>query len=570
MGFAFQEPHYMIGAITTVNNKSGFSLLEVIGVMAVIVILSSLLLPTVIHRLDAGAQNAEVENLASIAQAIELSLRENRAWPADLASLSPNYLAMNTNQIIQNKAGFPRYYVIHPNTSGFTNAAGLAPTDLDDARFLLISHLKTDAAPTITNAAEFDAWWNTDETTTPNLKIHRGSVANWFRLLDLSADVAGGSYRIDGVATNPGCGNLTTHSRYHLPGTMVGLDEAGTYSVSEVQFSQGSDIGYRFNCGLPTGSRWRKDPSQGPSCWSLWFSSTSNVGASGASCLNSWSNAGIVQLKQPNLAFEPGTTSGTFSSITDLNNFSFSTDIAAMHYVSRNMTVGGATSPSIDLLVGDILLTVAYFTVLTSTNTITVVEDDVFVFRPDTPGNYTSGTFTYLLDNPAGAFVAITGISLVEQDTIVGGQTLQAGTFLYSRSWSANKNKIYHYTADDVGVFSTAGTTTTLIDGSNISMGGTTGGSAGVAGIDLVESNRTIGGTTLQSGQILVTLDKDDSAVGNGTPIATKENDIFILDVTTTGSGTTDATAILFLEGGDANLDSSSENIDGLTLAPTL
>ncbi|GJL51164.1 MAG: hypothetical protein NPIRA01_23910 [Nitrospirales bacterium] len=560
----------MPDAIATVNNKRGFSLLEVIGVMAIIVILSSLLLPTVIHRIDAGAQDAEVENLASIAQAIELSLRENRTWPADLVSLSPQYLAKNTVQITQNDAGFPRYYVVHPNTSGFTNAAGLAPTDLDDVRFLLISHLKADAAPTITNAAEFDTWWNTDETSTPNLKIHRGSVANWFRLLALSADVAGGSYRIDGVATNPGCGNLTTHTRYHLPGTMVGLDEAGTYSVSEVQFSQGSDTGYQFNCGLPAGSRWRKDPSKGPSCWSLWFSTTSNVSGSGASCLNSWSSAQLVQLKQPSLAFEPGTTSGTFSSISDLNNFTFFTDVTAIHYVSRNMTVGGATSPSIDLLAGDVLLSLAYFTVLTSTNTITVTEDDVFVFRPDTPGNYSSGTFIFLLNNPAGIFVEIKGLSLVEQDTVVGGQTLQAGTFLYSRSWSAYKNKIYHFTADDVGLFSTSGTTTTLIDGSNISMGGTSGGSAGVAGIDLVESDMTIGGTTLQSGQILVTLDRDDSAVGNGSPIATKENDIFILDVTTTGSGTTDATATLFLEGTDANLDSSSEDVDGLTLAPTL
>lgn len=557
-------------ATVSANNETGFSLLEVIGVMAIIVILSSLLLPTVIHRLDAGAQNAEVENLAAIAQAITISLRENRAWPADLVSLTPEYLTMNTNQITQNKAGFPRYYVIHPNISGFTNAAGLATTDLDDARFLLISNLKADAAPTITNAAQFDTWWNTDETTTPNLKIHRGNVADMFRLLDLRADFAGGSHQIDGVTTNPACATLPTHTRYHLSGTVVGLDEAGTYSVPEVHFVQGADIGYRFNCGLPAGSRWRKDPSKGPSCWSLWFSTSSGVSSSGASCLNSWSSAELVQLGHPNLAFEPGTTSGTFSSITDLNNFTFFTDVTAIHYVSRNMTVGGATSSSIDLLAGDVLLSLAYFTVLTSTNTITVVEDDVFIFRPDTPGNYSSGTFIMLLDNPAGAFVEIKGLSLVEQDTTVGGQTLRAGTFLYSRSWNAYKNKVYHFTADDVGLFSTAGTTTTLIDGSNISMGGTSGGSAGVAGIDLVESDMTIGGTTLQSGQILVTLDRDDSAVGNGTPIATKENDIFILDVTTTGSGTTDATATLFLEGTDANLDSSSEDVDGLTLAPTL
>ena len=275
----------------------------------------------------------------------------------------------------------------------------------------------------------------------------------------------------------------------------------------------------------------------------------------------------MLQLSRPDLAFEPGTTGGIVSSIIDMHTLTSSANVAAIHHVSRDITVGGTTSPSVDLLAGDLLLTVAWSTNLMSTSSIIVESDDVFIFRPDTAGDYSSGTFIMLLDNLAGSSIAITGISLVEQDTVVGGQTLQAGTFLYSRSWNAHKNKIYHFTADDVGASTTSGTSTVLVDGSDISMGGTSGGAAAVAGLDFIEHGMSIGGTTLQSGQVLVTLDEDDNSVGNGTPIVTTKNDIFILDVTATGKNTTHATAMLFLDGSDINLDPWI-GVDAFSLAP--
>jgi hypothetical protein len=151
--------------------------------------------------------------------------------------LSPDYVPTSSGQLTQNANGFLRYYFVQPTIGGFTNVAGLAPTALADSRVLLITDLTQNANPSITTDAEFETWWNTDETGTPDLKIYRGHVGHLFHLLSLSADGAGGSYAIDGTPTNSGGGTLAAHARYHITGTAVALDEANVFSTAEKQFA---------------------------------------------------------------------------------------------------------------------------------------------------------------------------------------------------------------------------------------------------------------------------------------------------------------------------------------------
>lgn len=239
------------------TGHDGFTLVELIGVIAVLAILASLVTPPLIGQLKAAKRDAEAHNLSAIAEGISVYLRQNKAFPGTLAALSPDYVPIPSGQLTANANGFARYYVVQPNVSGFTNATGLAPTQLADARFLLISDLSQNANPTITNDAQFETWWNTDETATPDLKIHRGHVGGLFHLLSLSADGVGGSYSIDGTATNSGGGTLALHVQYHLVGTSIGLDEAGTYSTPEVQFTLTGEAGYQFDPDCPAGSQWR-------------------------------------------------------------------------------------------------------------------------------------------------------------------------------------------------------------------------------------------------------------------------------------------------------------------------
>ena len=203
--------------------------MELVGVLAIVAILASFIAPNVINQLRSARRDAEDQQLANIAQGIELYLRQTRSFPASLAVLSPDYVPVSSGQLTNNANGFLRYYFVQPNISGYTNVAGLAPTALADSRVLLITNLTQNANPAITTVAEFETWWNTDETGTPDLKIHRGHVSHLFHLLSLSADGIGGSYTVDGATTNAGGVTLALHRRYHLTGTTVELDEADIF-----------------------------------------------------------------------------------------------------------------------------------------------------------------------------------------------------------------------------------------------------------------------------------------------------------------------------------------------------
>jgi prepilin-type N-terminal cleavage/methylation domain-containing protein len=238
-------------------SSPGFTLVELIGVMAILAILASFITPNIINQLRSARRDAEDQQLVNIAKAIELYLRQTKAFPANLAVLSPDYMPVSSGQLTNNANGFLRYYFVKPNISGYTNAAGLAPGTLADSRVLLITDLNENANPAIVTDANFETWWNTDETGTPDLKIHRGHVGHLFHLLSLSADGAGGSYAIDGTATNAGAGTLAAHTRYHLTGTTVALDEANTFSTAETQFTMTGEAEYQFDPDCPSGSQWR-------------------------------------------------------------------------------------------------------------------------------------------------------------------------------------------------------------------------------------------------------------------------------------------------------------------------
>ena len=239
------------------TSSLGFTLVELIGVMAILAILASFITPNVINQLRSARRDAEDQQLANIAKGIELYLRQTKDFPVNLAALSPDYVPVSSGQLTNNANGFLRYYFVQPNISGYTNAGGLDPGTLADSRVLLITDLSQNANPTIVTDVDFEAWWNTDEIGTPDLKIHREHVGHLFHLLSLSADGAGGSYTIDGTATNAGVGTLAAHARYHMTGTTVALDEANTFVTAETQFTMTGEAGYQFDPDCTSGSQWR-------------------------------------------------------------------------------------------------------------------------------------------------------------------------------------------------------------------------------------------------------------------------------------------------------------------------
>ncbi|WP_168565747.1 cadherin domain-containing protein [Crateriforma spongiae] len=292
----------------------------------------------------------------------------------------------------------------------------------------------------------------------------------------------------------------------------------------------------------------------------LWFSSTGN---GSTTTLPSWTRGSVVEFGGSGLSFDPtgdpaDTTAGEFSEVFDIDSFASGEDVDGLHYVEKAITIGGDSYPAFDLQAGDVLFSTKGSPTLTSTNSITVGKEDVVVFRPDSPGDYSSGTFTILLEDPMGR--DLRGISLVENDMeFADGQTLAAGTFVFVTSGGSQDSNVYYYQVDDVGEATTAGTSGLLINGADINI------SDKLYGVEIIEKTTTIGGHTFQEGQILLALDSAGSVGSNSVDIET--TDIFVLDVTQTAlAGTTQATATKLLDGSDVELGDSNESIDAIAL----
>ena len=287
----------------------------------------------------------------------------------------------------------------------------------------------------------------------------------------------------------------------------------------------------------------------------LLLSTIADVSGSAAPGLANWTDGEMLAFGAPDLGFGENTTAGTFSSTGfNLDAFAGDADIDALHYVTQTVTVGSGAN-AITLLAGDLVLSAQNGETLVSTNTLTVAHEDVFAFRPDTPGDYSTGTFIFLLEKPTGGDA--TGVSLVEQDTVVGvgggSVTLEAGTFVLAKG----DKLIYHYTADTVGKTTTTGTLTTLVDGPDIGI------DQNITGVALVQSTTTTGGVTLTSGQLLVTLVNEDNNVGG---LDTERQDIIVLDITQVGATTLGSASAILFDGDDLGLSSNDEDLDALTL----
>jgi hypothetical protein len=141
--------------------------------------------------------------------------------------------------------------------TGFNNRIGITAAELVDTRFLLITNLSQDAAPVITTPAAFETWWIMNETAILDLHIHRNNVGHLFYSLAVTPEGNGASFFISMTpATDSGGGLLPTHNAFHLLGTMIGFDEAATYSFPEVQFALTTNTAYWFNPLCSAAKQW--------------------------------------------------------------------------------------------------------------------------------------------------------------------------------------------------------------------------------------------------------------------------------------------------------------------------
>ena len=149
--------------------NGGFTLIELIGVMAIMAIMASVLVPNVLKSMDRAAVAAEVQTLRNLGAQTKLYLSANAVPPiSSIPPLVPNwttqlatYADLNPADIARNRRQVARTYVLEPVT---------APTVA--TRAMIISSMRSGLNPPVSTSintlARFDDIWQTAADQVPS------------------------------------------------------------------------------------------------------------------------------------------------------------------------------------------------------------------------------------------------------------------------------------------------------------------------------------------------------------------------------------------------------------------
>ena len=150
------------------RTPAAFTLIEMIGVLAIMAIIAGVLAPNALRSLDRTAVNLEAQNLSVLGDQIKLYLRDQGAAPtaANWTTVLASYAGMSTTDLATNRRQMGRVYLTDPATN---------PTQ----RVLVLSSMRAGLAlPTaaaISTAAQFQQIWQTADGAVPPV----GSWAGW-------------------------------------------------------------------------------------------------------------------------------------------------------------------------------------------------------------------------------------------------------------------------------------------------------------------------------------------------------------------------------------------------------
>ncbi len=238
--------------------EQAFTLIEMIGVMAIIAILAAVIAPNVVRQMQAAGQDAEEEALDVLAEGLIDYVLENRiipqsgegsgTWSTNIATQTD----LPTEKIYENDLGNSRRYWFDPatdlnglsdnsasydqNTVSAANLSGNATTSTASAptnpRAIIISDLTAGGTNNILvasvthNAANFAAVWDQTGTLTESstLKIERINFAQLFKTVTLQS----------------GNGSISSSRWYNTP--------AGSNTINPVMSVAGNSTIFSVSC----------------------------------------------------------------------------------------------------------------------------------------------------------------------------------------------------------------------------------------------------------------------------------------------------------------------------------
>ena len=222
---------------------SAFTAIELVGVLSIIALLASALVPQVIKRIDRAAWEREGQDLNTMAEGLVQAIKTDRRIPSAISIIPviASYRNLAPNQVATNPRRFNRVLLVDPlcNVAGNnlqitsylqSNVGPGAPPS--NIRLLFLSTLAQPALPG-NGSINFNQVWDTPEGSVPaslgsrradDLRIQRLDLGSLFHRLRLhNIDVNPGWYTFDGNAPNNVApfGNSLTF--YVLDGTAVNL-----------------------------------------------------------------------------------------------------------------------------------------------------------------------------------------------------------------------------------------------------------------------------------------------------------------------------------------------------------
>jgi hypothetical protein len=260
-----------------VRKQDGLILIELLGIIALILILSLILVPVLIKKLDRLALEKEDTFLEEMSASFRASALRTRSIPGagDFIQTLSDEMGLHTLDVTENSKGRPRLLVIDPDLRVGVDSNQVLPfvqtvvgtIEPISPRLMILSSLGAAFPVNITNGVAastsvFDELWALSEGAVPNtwsnwnngrgddLRVQRMHLADLFVPIVLNNDANTlGQYSIDSLTTNTMPASFPrTVENYYITDTVLGLhDISGNLETYEVVYQPDS---YVFEMGI--------------------------------------------------------------------------------------------------------------------------------------------------------------------------------------------------------------------------------------------------------------------------------------------------------------------------------
>ncbi|MCX7872776.1 MAG: hypothetical protein N2487_05775 [Verrucomicrobiae bacterium] len=285
MNVALKERHVKTEYKKSLGIKA-FSLIEVIGILAIMAIAAAVLIPNIVKKMDIAAANAEAQILKNMSDALKLHIKRTWSIPTytNMADAIAVQMGWDSGAVLTNDRRIARAFLIDPNLRVANSQLPYRQTVWgstnrpSSVRIMIVSSLFDDLPVTsgvMTSSNDFNAIWNTPDGQVPSiwsswrgknygdlLKIQRINLEPMFKRVSFNRGPnmntitfgVGTNYNITGV--DKITTTASTFSTYYLESTIVYLYRTnGTLDLRQIIES---DTSFYF-----ANNNWGGQPSLG-------------------------------------------------------------------------------------------------------------------------------------------------------------------------------------------------------------------------------------------------------------------------------------------------------------------